>query len=143
MAELTEARIYEALGLDIPEGAQVQEPAEPAAQTSQAVSEEGAQAQEPAEPASEPADNAQDGADTPEPGAASADDSNTGDNSDPGKKPLTPQQRRENAARRRQQENQAAIDQAVRQALAQERANQADAMKGFFARAGQIGRAHV
>ena len=115
MAELTEAKIFEALGL----GENVQEPAEPAVDQEEAPEgAEGAQAQEPAEPAAQPGEE-----DTP-------------DGGEPAPAPMSEQERRANAARRRQQEQQAAIDQAVQAALEQERAKQADAMSAFFARAG-------
>lgn len=136
MAELTEAKIYEALGLDVPEGVNGQELADPAAQPNQAAQEEGAQEQESADPASSTAEPVQTGTDTQEPGAVSADEEGAGEDPGTDKQPLTPQQRRKNAARRRQQEQQTAIDQAVQAALQQERASQADAMKDFFAKAG-------
>ena len=136
MADITEAKIYEALGLQIPEGAQGQEPAAPASQTSPAATETGAQEQEPAAPASGNANSVQSGPDTQKPGAVSADDADAG--ADPGqdRQPLTEQQRRENAARRRQQEMQSAIDQAVENALKAEREKQNQQLQGFFATAG-------
>lgn len=136
MADITEAQIYEALGLQIPEGAKGQEPAAPAPQPSKAVTETGAQEQEPAAPASDATNTVQSGADTQEPGAVSADNSETGDDAGKDKPPLTDQQRKENAARRRQQEQQAAIDQAVENALKAEREKNNQQLQGFFAQAG-------
>ena len=52
------------------------------------------------------------------------------------KQPQTPDERKQNAARRRQQEQQTAIDNAVQEALRRERETTATAMKDFFARAG-------
>ena len=134
MAEFTEQQVYEALGL----GAQAQEPAEPAAQTSEP---EGAQAQEPAAPAEgvqQPAEGTQteppavaDEPDDPEDDAAAG--------TQEGKHPLTPEQRRENAAKRRQQEQQAqqaAINQAVQAAVRQEQDKHEGILKEFFAKAG-------
>lgn len=134
MAEFTEQQVYEALGL----GAQAQEPAEPAIQTPEP---EGAQVQEPAAPAEEvqePAEGTQteptavaDAPDDPEDDAA--------EGTQAAKQPLTPEQRRENAAKRRQQEQQAqraAIDQAVQAAVRQEQDKHEGILKEFFAKAG-------
>lgn len=136
MADITEAQIYEALGLQKPEGAQEQVPAEPAPQTSPAAQDTDAQEQEPAAPASGAANTVQSGTDTQEPGAVSANDADTGNDPGQDKQPLTEQQRRENAARRRQQEQQAAIDRAVENALNAEREKQNQQLQGFFAQAG-------
>lgn len=133
MAEITEQQVYEALGL----GAQGQEPAEPAAQVSE---QEGAQAQEPAAPAEEeqnlPGTQA-------EPTAAAEAPEEPEDEAEEvageGKQPLTPEQRRANAAKRRQREQQAqqaAIDQAVQAAVRQEKDRQEADMQAFFAKAG-------
>ena len=136
MAEFTEQQVYEALGL----GAQAQEPAEPAAQPSQ-VQTDGAQEQEPAEPAQVETTPAE-GADTVPP-AEVADPDDPEDEADTGtevgKQPLTPEQRRANAAKRREQEQQAqqaAINQAVQAAVRQEQDKQAAVMNEFFAKAG-------
>lgn len=137
MAEMTEAKIYEALGLEPPKaetGANVQEPAEPA-QTQETIqsSEEGANGQEIAapaeddtiavpgtrsEPEEDPGDPAQDG------GAAD------------GSQVQTPEERRANAARRRQQEQQQAVDAAVAAARQEEQAKSAAAIKELFEKAG-------
>ena len=134
MAEFTEQQVYEALGL----GAQAQEPAEPAAQTSEP---EGAQVQEPAAPAEgvqQPAEGTKteptavaDAPDDPEDDAAAG--------TKEGKQPLTTEQRRENAAKRRKQEltrQQEAINQAVQAAVRQEQDKHEGILKEFFAKAG-------
>ena len=119
MAEFTEQQVYEALGL----GAQVQEPAEPAAQTSEP---EGEQVQETADPAEE-VQRTDEGTKTETPAVADTPDDPEDDaaaGTQEGKQPLTPEQRRENAAKRRQQEltrQQEAINQAVQAAVRQER----------------------
>ena len=134
MAEFTEQQVYEALGL----GAQAQEPAEPAAQTSEP---EGAQAQEPAAPAEDVQQPAE-GTQTEPPAVADAPDDPEDDaaaGTQVGKQPLTPEQRRENAAKRRQQEQQAqqaAINQAVQAAVRQEQDKHEGILKEFFAKAG-------
>ena len=124
MADVTEQKIYEAMGLPVPEaGAQVQDPADPAAQTSTVDTDEGAQGQELADPAAVETN-------------PSPDDPETDDPDGQGNKPLTPEQRKENAARRRQQEEQIRIDQAVRAAVTAEQEKAAANLKDIFARAG-------
>ena len=119
MAEFTEQQVYEALGL----GEQAQEPAEPV--TAQTSEPEGEQVQEPAEPA-EDAKQPAEGTRTEPTAAADAPDDPEDDaaaGTQEGKQPLTPEQRRENAAKRRQQElprQQEAINQAVQAAVRQE-----------------------
>ena len=134
MAEFTEQQVYEALGL----GAQAQELADPADQTSQVDTPEGAQAQEVADPAQVETTPAE-GEDT-DPAAVEADPGEPEYDADTdapaGKQPLTSEQRRENAAKRRQQEQQAAINEAVQAAVRQEQDRNAAAMKEFFAKAG-------
>lgn len=112
MPPITEAQLFEAFGLD-PEkgaqGAQEQEPAEPVTGDDGST---GAQEQEVAEPAEVAAgadgEEAEDEAEAPEePEAGSSEPA------EPEKKPLTPEQRRANAARRRQAEQQQAVDAAV------------------------------
>lgn len=134
MAEFTEEQVYEALGL----GAKERETAEPAAQEQEP---EGEQVQELAAPAEEAGQT--DESIRPEP-AAKTDEASPPDTPETGeaageraeKPPLTPEQRRENAAKRRRQEQQTAIDRAVQAAVQKERADQADAMKAFFTKAG-------
>ncbi|MBE6920180.1 MAG: hypothetical protein E7468_01280 [Ruminococcaceae bacterium] len=134
MAGITEAEVYEAFGL----GAQAQELADPANEGAQPT---GAQVQELADPA---------GADDP-----SEDNPQSADNNQPEENPaqseaqepgtdgqeLTPEQRRQNAEQRRRRERQAqqaATDQAVQEALRQERSKHEADMQDFFARAGLV-----
>ena len=105
--EITEEKYYEALGLEMPTGEKEQEPAEPE-ENAEGI---GEQEQEPAEPAEEPA--AEEGA-----------EEKTAE--------MSAEQRRENAARRRQQEQEAAINKAVEDALKAEREKNASTMKQFF-----------
>lgn len=135
MAEFTEQQVYEALGL----GAQGQEAAEPAPAASEA-DPTGVQAQEPADPAQE--QQPTEGTRTEPPADADAPDEPGDDavaGTQEGKAPLTPEQRRANAAKRREMEQarqQAAIDQAVQAAVKQEQDKQESAMKAFFEKAG-------
>lgn len=111
MDSIEQKAYYDALGLEAPaEGAQEQDLADPAQPT-------GAQEQDIADPAQPPEDDPIDEeADDPEAEAGLANN----DAGDPGddKPPLTKEERRANAARRREQEKQEAID----KALAEERA---------------------
>lgn len=120
MGVLTEEKIYEAFGLEKPE-AEVEEPAQqdqqkPAAPDQESTAEQGAETEVGTETASD-ADSENDNADTevqPE--------SNTDTGADAEK--LTPEQRRQNAARRREAQQKAAIDAAVEAALQAERQKQ-------------------
>ena len=138
MPEITEAKLYEAFGLEAPAGdtgagAQAQEIAEPAAEGAFTETGTGAQAQEVAEPAA--AEETVEPEDHSEPTAGKAEDeADPGHNS--GTNPQTPEERRKNAARRRQQEQQAAIDQAVSAALQAHKDQQEVQMKDFFERLG-------
>lgn len=117
---LNEKQIYEALGIEYPDaGAKEQLPAE-AAQEPQEGAEEGAKEQVVAEPAegTEPSEAGATGAE--EPGSAAMDE-NT---------------RREYAAQRRRQEQQAAISKAVEEALALERQRNEKQLEDIFTRAG-------
>lgn len=105
--EITEEKYYEALGLEMPTGEKEQEPAEPE-ENAEGI---GEQEQEPAEPAEEPAAEEE-----AEEKAAE----------------MSAEQRRENAARRRQQEQEAAINKAVEDALKAEREKNASTMRQFF-----------
>lgn len=130
MPPITEAKLYEAFGLTPPEetGAQVQEPAAPAAEAQTTEPAEGAQAQEPAAPAAESVQP------ETEPSEGAPAQKATGEKQEnrPGNPPLSEEQRRINAARRRQQEQQAAIE----AALQAERSQTAVAMNQVFAKAG-------
>ena len=137
MPSITEAKLFEAFGLDPngSQGAQGQAVAEPAAEPDTGDADAGAQGQEVAEPArsvTEPEDGT-----TPAPEAGNADPEEpeeTGDDgADTGKKTLSPEERRANAARRRAQEQQAAIDQAVAAALEQERRTNGANIKDILA----------
>ena len=128
MPEITEAKLYEAFGLEAPAqnpgaGGQAQEPAEPVSNSNQTA--EGAQAQEIAAPAVSGNDT---GASSQQPAAVEP--------QEPGKQTMTPEERHQNAARRRQQEQQAAVDQAVQAALATERQKNAADLEQFFGRMG-------
>lgn len=118
MPDITDAKMYEAFGLDLPQepaaGVQTQEPADPAPEGTPVTAPEGAQAQEPADPAQESV--------AQEPSAEPA--------------PMSEQERKENAARRRKQEQQIAIDQAVNAAVKAEQEKSQAALKDLFAKAG-------
>lgn len=142
MAELTQEKIFEAFGL----GAQAQEVAAPAPEAEPAdpavteTGSTGAQVQEVAEPAAgdaspNTATAAQPGAGFAQPGEP-ADEGADGDGT--GNEPMSAEQRRQNAARRRAQEDQArqtAINQAVQQARAEEQRKYEAAMVDFFKQA--------
>ncbi len=138
MAEMTEAKIYEALGLEMPApadtGANVQEPAEPVQTQSNDTSPiDGANGQEVADPA--------EGDNITVPGTQSEpepDDLNPeeGSGADGNNQPQTPEERRVNAARRRQQEQQQAVDAAVAAARQEEQAKAAAALKDLFEKTG-------
>lgn len=135
MAGITEAKVYEALGITPRgEGAKAQEVTDPAAQVSTFAAEEGAREQEVTDPAdaATPTEPGQD----PEAGAASAqsEEPAEGAGQQPGMVNQTQSQdeRRANAARRRQQEQQAAIDAAVAAARAEEQKKYNDQMQAFF-----------
>lgn len=137
MAGITEAKVYEALGL----GAHVQEVAEPAiSQTPQVDTDtagtagEGVQVQESADPVTvetNPAPDTQ--TETTAVSADPEDPDNSADNgAGAGKQAQTAEERRANAARRREQERQAAIDAAVQK----EREKHDAEMQRFFSSAG-------
>ena len=127
MPGITEAKLYEAFGLTVPEsdtaGAQAQEPAAPAAEGT-AQTQEGAQAQEPAAPAT--------GAEQGSEGDQEPSDEGRGEPSNPETEPMSQEERHRNAARRRAQEQQAAVDQAVNTALEAERQRNAQDLEAFF-----------
>lgn len=139
MAEITEAKVYEALGL----GAKAQEPAAPATTqdtssgTAPGSAGEGAKAQEPANPAEHGTDNSQ--STQTDPTAVRADpevpEQNAAEGAE-GVQAQTIEQRRANAARRREQEQQAAINTAVNEALAKAKQENDANMQTFFAQLG-------
>lgn len=134
MVDFTEQQVYEALGVTPKEeGAQVQEPAAPAAQTQEAqpgAGQEGAaqgeKEQEIAAPAPADANPQQDGQ-AAQRGAQGQEGK--------GDAALTEEQRKENAARRRREETQAAVDKAVQDALKTEQDRAKSEMAAFFASA--------
>lgn len=130
MPPITEARLFEAFGITPPEGegAKEQEVAAPAAEETPAETERGEGEQEIAEPADEEAEPGTDGAPADE---GQEEPEETG-------KPMSTEDRRANAARRRQQEQKAAIDKAVEDALKAEREKHDAAMKALFEQAGLV-----
>lgn len=123
MAELTEEKIFEALGVSANE----QEVADPAAQEDGAdTAPEGGNEQEVADPAND------DGSDQEEYTEEASEEATQREEE---KEVMDPQQRRANAARRRQQEQQEAVDRAVAAALEQERKRQREAQEEFFKKA--------
>lgn len=135
----TEEKVFEAFGLEVPDpsgtGANGQGVAEPEEMTEPGTGEAGARAQEIAEPARVDTEDA----DQSQPAAAEAEGEKPqeGDKAAKPEKPAqTPDQRRENAARRRAQEQQTAIDQAVSAALQAERERNDAVMQEFFSKAG-------
>ena len=138
MSAITEAKLYEAFGLTPTEqGEQVQEIAEPAAEANNETGN-GEQGQELAEPA-QPEENPETGGES-ESDADSDDledeDPKTDDGAGKDKQPLTPEQRRANAARRREQEQQAAIQKAVTEAVQAERQKSNQMLEQVLAQAG-------
>lgn len=117
--EFTEKQVYEALGLEAP--AQ-EDPQTPAA--------EGGNEQEVADPA------AAEGTDSATDTSAEDPAASQGEGAQEGAAPQTPQQRHENAARRRQQEMQAAIEEAVAKANQEAEARHRAEMEKIFAAAG-------
>ena len=131
MPGLSEANIYAALGLTVPEpnpGENVQEPADPAdPQQTAAEPSSGVNVQEPADPVPEgPAPEDPNAVSNPVPENPPQD----------GPPEQTPEERRVNAARRRQQEQQAAIDAAVAAARQEEQQKAQDAIRNLFSQAG-------
>lgn len=128
MPGITEAKLYEAFGLTVPEsgtaGATEQGAAVPAAESIQTQPQEGANEQAPAEPAA--------GAEQGSEGAQEPSDEGQGEPSNPETEPMSQEERRRNAARRRAQEQQAAVDQAVNAALETERQRSAQDLEAFF-----------
>lgn len=120
--EFTEKQVYEAMGLEAP----VQEDPQPQAEV-------GANGQEVADPATAAAEEPATEQDTHIPEQT---DTSQGEGSQEETAPQTPEQRHQNAARRRQQEMQAAIDQAVAQANADAEARHKAELEKIFAAAG-------
>ena len=133
--EITEEKLYAALGLD--QGEKEQEPAEPAGdsaaeQTDGSGTEAGSGAGETG--GSEGESTGADGQ-----GAEGADGSESGDGgTEPGGEGQSAEERREHATRRRQEEQQAAIQAAVQQALQQREQEYAEQQELFFRQAGLV-----
>lgn len=127
MPEITEEALYAAFGLEAPAstGGNEQEPAAPATEP---ADRDGGNEQEVAEPAEETG--------SPEENGAQRAEDNAPQQELPGNEPMTPEQRRANAARRREQEQREAIDKAVNERLEAERKAHAEDMKTFFAQMG-------
>lgn len=144
----TENEVYEAFGLEKPTtGAQAQEVADPEGQASadqtagSETAAQGAQGQSIAETGTDdpvtansdtdPADSETDAGDADDEADTAADDAGKAANT-----PLTPEQRRANAARRREAEKQAAVDAAVTAAVKAEQDRQKEQMEVFFKQTG-------
>lgn len=112
MPEMSTAEIYEAFGFEAPSAEN-----DDAGNTDAANADAEIGTENDADNDGEPAENPEN-----EPG-------------DGEKQPQTAQERRENAARRREAERQAAINEAVNRALADERARQDERWKAFFGKA--------
>ncbi len=127
--DISEAQVYEALGLEAPAGGENEpEAAVPAAEPGRGPSAEGEREQENAEPAAgEEEEESAGGGDSP---------ANEADAPEAVPPEMTPEERRENAARRRREEQQAAVQAAVDEALRQERERAAGEWSAFFQRAG-------
>lgn len=129
MPGMSEATVYEALGLRAPEaeGENGQGVAAPAEVQPAEVIPTGGNEQEPAEPVS--------GGDPVEVTPA-GDGSGTEGEEPEGAGVQSPEERRANAARRRQEEQQAAINAAVAAARQEEQQKAAEALKNLFSQAG-------
>ena len=138
MAEMTEAKIYEALGLEMPAAVETAgNPQETAAasepRTDAPSTEEGARAQEIAEPAQGDGNASSESGNNPvsATGNAEGEPGTTGEN-----QPQTPEERHANAARRRQQELTATVNAAVEKARQEEQAKVAQTIKELFEKTG-------
>ncbi len=131
MAEFTEKQVYEAFGL----GEEAQEVAAPAQEPEVQEQPAGENVQEPAEPAA--TNGEEEPAADPESEGEEEVPSEPKEGQEAGEEDSqTKEQRRQNAARRRQAERQADIDKAVNAALEAERKKANEAMQKFFAQAG-------
>lgn len=138
---ITEAKLYEAFGLTPQEsGAQEQETAAPAADAETENPEKGTQEQSTAGTEQETAESEVEAETENEPDAVSDGPKEEGDQTDDGageeKKPLTAEQRRANAARRRAQEQQAATQKAVQEAIQAEQLRSQKQLEEVLAQAG-------
>jgi len=130
--DITEEKLYAAFGLD--QGGKEQEPAEPA-EDQEETAENGAEAGETGSQDNGSGDGRSDAesreeeTDGPESGTGEPEEGGEGQ---------TPEERREHAARRRQQETQEAIQAAVQQALQQREQEYAEQQELFFRQAGLV-----
>ena len=133
MPNITESEVYEAFGLKLPEstgtGANGQEPAQPV--NTDPEPETGAKEQEIAQPAQEPEEPMDPAGEDP-----AAEEPGEPGEGEPGKAAMDEKTRRENAARRRRQEQKQAIDAAVQEALRLEREKTDAEWNRFFAGSG-------
>lgn len=135
MSQITEAKLYEAFGID----AKAQEVVDPAADPQMEDTAQGENVQEVAEPAAEETTVGNEVSTDPDAGNANPEEPEDADNDhDDHNKTQTPEQRRANAARRRQQEMQTAIDNAVAAARQQMQEENAAKLNDIFARAGLV-----
>lgn len=129
--EFTEEKIFEAFGIDKDAGEKGQEVADPDTQEAAAPTSEGVKEQEVADPAEAPGNTG-----TADGDATPADDADGAEAEDKPDDKQTAEQRKANAAKRRQQEQQAAIDAAVQKAVQDATAGNQAAMADIFKRAG-------
>lgn len=131
MSGITEEKLYAAFGLEAPTaepestGANGQEPAAPVTESA-AEGVNGQEFAEPTEGNQEPAGEDAEG----------AEDHHAEVQQEPGKQPMSPEERRVNAARRREQEQKTMTERAVNDALNAERQKHAEDMKVFFTQMG-------
>ena len=133
--EITEEKLYAAFGLDPNKGEKDPEPAEQGAEQNE-PEEENDQTMETTEPENESGD-----ADTGDDGTDDADDTGDGDDGQEGTEgsgEQTVEERRANAAKRRQAEQQASIDAAVKKALEERDKEHRKEMETFFQQAGLV-----
>lgn len=135
--EITEEKLYAAFGLEPKQGEKDPEPAGQGAEQ-ETPDEEKDQTVETEEPENESGDadtgDEDDGAD----GDAADQDGDDGQDGTEGSGEQTVEQRRANAAKRRQAEQQAAIDAAVQKALEERDAAHRQEMEAFFQKAGLV-----
>lgn len=137
--ELTEERIFSAFGLD-PASANNPDAADPEDQDEEQTDPAGEREPEPADPATESeTDQEENEEEETDEGEEDEEDDGTEDDADGAGAPgglQTAEERRANAARRRQQETLAAVNAAVQQALQQQAQQYAAQQQAFFQQAG-------
>lgn len=129
--EITEEKLYAAFGLDPNKGEKDPEPAEQGAEQNE-PEEENDQTMETTEPENESgdADTGDDGTEDGDEGQSEAEEEGSGEQ--------TVEERRANAAKRRQAEQQEAIDAAVKKALEERDEEHRKEMETFFQQAGLV-----